>query len=160
MMNVLSSAIAGGGPLAVIASMITPAFLIVSTANLIGSTLSRLARTVDRARTVMADIDAARKDGNTRVEQAGRAALRLYGRRGALVQYALGSYYVAIGFFVATSLAIALTHVLGHPNSWLPAWLTVAGAVLLFTGTLLLAFETRMATHMLHAEIAGALDRA
>jgi len=160
MMNVLSSAMAAGGPLAVIAAMITPAFLIVSTANLIGSTLSRLARVVDRARTVMRDIEAAHKDGNTRAADAGRVALRLYGMRGALVQYALGSYYLAIGFFVATSLAIALTHVFGDVNSWVPAWLTVAGAVLLFVGTLLLAFETSMATRMLHAEIAGALEGA
>lgn len=160
MMNVLSSAIAGGGPLGVIASMITPAFLILSAANLIGSTLVRLSRTVDRARAVIEIIETARKAGDAKTIAARRGALKAYGTRGALVQYALASFYVAIGLFVASSLAIAITHLAGDLNSWLPAWFTVAGAVLLLCGTVLLFMETRMATRMLHEEIAGALEGA
>ena len=160
MMNVLSGAIAGGGPLGVIASMITPAFLILSAANLINSTLVRLARTVDRARVVMAEIDALRRSGAAAPLAEREASLRRYGQRGALVQAALATYYVAIGCFVAASLAIALTHVAGHPDSWIPAWFTVAGAVLLFAGTVLLFLETRLATRMLAREIAAALKGA
>lgn len=160
MMNVLSGAIAGGGPLAVIASMITPAFLILSAANLITSSLVRLARSVDRARVVIDRMEALRKTGDAAGAGVAAAQLRRYGLRGQIVQTALATFYLAIGFFVAASLAIALTHVSGHPDSWLPAWLTVAGAILLFAGALLLFSETALATAMLRAEIAGALEGA
>ncbi len=160
MMNVLSSAIAGGGPLGVIASMITPAFLILSAANLISSTLVRLARTVDRARVVIEMIKQLRRDGDDGSLAAREAALRKYGRRGAIIQAALAAFYLAIGCFVAASLSIAITHVAGHADSWAPALLTVAGAVLLFAGTVLLFSETRIATRMLHQEIATAFEGA
>lgn len=158
MMNVLSSAIAGGGPLGVIASMITPAFLILSAANLISSTLVRLARTVDRARVVIERMETRRKSGDAAGAAADAATLALYGTRGSLVQVALSSYYLAIGCFVASSLAIAVTDFTARRGSWLPTWLTVAGAVLLLAGTALLFAETRMATRMLRAEIASALE--
>lgn len=158
MMNVLSSAIAGGGPLGVIASMITPAFLILSAANLISSSMMRLARTVDRARVVIAHLQAARMSGDPATVAAYQAALRRYGTRGSLVQVALSSYYLAIGCFVASSLAIALTEFSRRHGSWFPTWLTIAGAVLLFTGTVLLFSETGVATRMLREEIAGALE--
>lgn len=160
MTNVLSAAIAAGGPLGVIASMITPAFLILSAANLIGSSLTRLARSVDRARTVIDRMDTHRKAGELAVAANSAAQLRRYSLRGLMVETALAAFYLAIGFFVAASLAIAITHVTNHPDSWLPTWLTVAGALLLFGGALLLFGETALATAMLRAEIAGALEGA
>jgi uncharacterized protein DUF2721 len=160
MTNVLSSAIAGGGPLGVIASMITPAFLILGAANLIGSSLTRLARSVDRARTVMERMNAHRQAGEDKAAASCVAQLRRYRIRGILVEISLAGFYLAIGCFVAASLAIALTHFSNHADSWIPAWLTVGGAVLLFMGTLLLFSETALATAMLRAEIDGALEGA
>ena len=160
MTNVLSAAIAGGGPLAVIAAMITPAFLILGAANLIGSSLTRLARSVDRARTVMERMTVHRQAGEDAAAASCVGQLRRYRVRGILVEVSLAGFYLAIGLFVAASLAIAITHVSNHPDSWLPAWLTVAGAVLLFVGTLLLFSETALATAMLRAEIDGALEGA
>ena len=160
MTNVISSAIAAGGPLGVIASMITPAFLILSAANLISSTLVRLARSVDRARIVIERMQAVRGTGQTAEFQALQSRLRRYGLRGSLVQLALSTFYLAIGCFVAASLAIAITHFSKGGDSWLPTWITMAGAVLLFCGTVLLFTETRMSTAMLREEIAAALDGA
>jgi hypothetical protein len=152
MTNVLSSAIAGGGALAVIGSMITPAFLILSAANLIASTMTRLARIVDTSRSIM------REQEHTPGNAAGRVRLARYAHRATLVECSLGSFYMAIGLFVATSLAIAIPAATGHRGSFLPAWLTIAGAVLLFIGSLLLFAETAMSTRMLRDEIAAALD--
>lgn len=152
MTNVLSSAIAGGGALAVIGSMITPAFLILSAANLIASTMTRLARIVDTSRSIM------REQERTAGNAAGRARLARYAHRATLVECSLGSFYMAIGLFVATSLAIAIPAATGHRGSFLPAWLTIAGAVLLFIGAVLLFAETAMSTRMLRDEIAAALD--
>ncbi|HET9096842.1 MAG TPA: DUF2721 domain-containing protein [Candidatus Baltobacteraceae bacterium] len=97
MMNVLSGAIAGGGPLAVIASMITPAFLILSAANLITSSLVRLGRSVDRARVVIDRMETLGKAGDASGAAVAAAQLRRYGRRGQIVQTALGTFYLAIG---------------------------------------------------------------
>lgn len=160
MTNVISAAMAGGGPLGVIAAMITPAFLILGAANLIGSSLTRLARSVDRARAVMDRMNAHRQAGEDAAASACVAQLRRYRVRGLLVEISLAGFYLAIGCFVAASLAIAITHVWNDANSWVPAWLTVGGAVLLFAGTLLLFSETALATAMLRAEIDGALEGA
>lgn len=160
MNSVISSAIAAGGPLGVIASMITPAFMILSAANLIGSTLVRLGRSVDRARVVTEQMHGVQQTGNTAALPALQARLRRYGLRGTLVQLALSAYYLAIGCFVAASLAIAMAHFSAHSDSWLPTWITVAGAVLLFCGTVLLFTETTLATAMLRREIAEALEGA
>lgn len=160
MTNVLSSAIAAGGPLGVIASMITPAFLILSAANLIGSSLMRLTRSVDRARAVMDRLDAHRQAGEGAAATICTAQLHRYRRRALIVETSLASFYLSIGCFVASSLAIAVTHFAGQADSWLPTWLTVAGAILLFAGTILLFSETALATAMLRDEIAGALEGA
>lgn len=160
MMNVLSSAIAGGGPLGVIASMITPAFLILSAANLINSGLLRLARSVDRARIVAVQLRDARAAHDGPATARLRGTLAHYGTRGTLVQFALAAFYLAIGCFVATSITIAVSDVSRRHDLWLPAWLTVAGTVLLFGGTVLLFTENRIATRMLREEIAAALEGA
>lgn len=160
MTNVLSGAIAGGGPLGVIASMITPAFLILSAANLINSALVRLARAVDRARAVGGELRAARASGDSQRVSALQAAISGYATRGSLVQLALAAFYLAIGCFVATSIAIAISDVSHNSSLWLPAWLTIAGAMLLFAGTAVLFTENRIATRMLRAEIADVLEGA
>lgn len=160
MMNVLSGAIAAGGPLGVVASMITPAFLILSAANLINSALVRLARAVDRARSVAAELRAARAEGDTPKTAALRRTLARYGSRGTIVQFALTCFYLAIGCFVATSIAIAVGDVSRRHGLWLAAWLTIAGTLLLLAGTVLLFTENRIATRMLREEIAAALEGA
>ena len=138
--------------------MITPAFLILASANLVTSTLTRLARVVDQARSVMD-----RKQQSVKVADAAALAestyrLKRYAIRSTLIQLALAGFYSAIGLFVATSLDIALTDATGHKLSYLAAWLSVGGAVLLFAGSMLLLAETTMATTMLRREIAMALE--
>jgi protein-S-isoprenylcysteine O-methyltransferase Ste14 len=87
-------------------------------------------------------------------------AITQYGSRGSLVELALAAFYLAIGCFVATSIALALSAVANNTRLWLPAWLTIAGAVLLFIGTAVLFAENRIANRMLREEIAQALEGA
>ena len=158
MTSILSSAISGGGPLGVIASMITPAFLILSAANLITSTLTRLTRVVDQGRKVIEHKQKQVEGGDAVGIAASNLLLRRYATRAALVQFALAGFYCAIGLFVATSLDIAITVATGHILTYLPAWLSVAGAMLLFVGSMLLLAETSISTTMLRREIATALE--
>lgn len=154
--SILSGAIAAGGPLGVIASMITPAFLILSAANLIASTLTRLSRVVDSARAVMEHKRTAAGAGEPITAQDD--ILRRYRTRAILVQMALATFYTAIGLFVATSVVIALAESTHHSHTYLPVWLTLTGAILLFIGSMLLLTETTISTRMLQTEIAEALE--
>ncbi len=83
--------------------------------------------------------------------------LRGYAKRTALVQGALACWYTAIGLFVASSVVIAIDVASRHGGSYIPVWLTVSGAVLLFAGAVQLLVETTMSTKMIRAEIAAAL---
>jgi Protein of unknown function (DUF2721) len=158
MTTILSGAISAGGPLGIIASMITPAFLILSAANLIGSTLTRLARIVDQARAVIDRKRALTAAGDSAGITRSNVRLQRYAVRAAFIQIALATFYSAIGLFVATSLDIAITDATGHKLTYLPAWLSVGGAMLLFIGSMLLLAETTMATSMLRREISDALE--
>jgi Protein of unknown function (DUF2721) len=156
--SILSGAISAGGPLGVIASMITPAFLILAAANLVGSTLARLTRTVDSARATMERKRKLVQAGDSEGAAEENQMLARYRTRAILVEAALACFYSAIGLFVATSLAIAIAESTHHAQAYLPVWLTIAGAFLLFAGSMLLLAEATIATRMLQTEIADALD--
>lgn len=137
--------------------MITPAFLILAAANLVASTLSRLARVVDQARETMELKRKYAQTGDMKALRFEEARLRGYAKRTALVQGALACWYTAIGLFVASSVVIAIDVASRHASSYVPVWLTISGAVLLFAGSIQLLAETTMATIMIREEIAAAL---
>ncbi|HEY4439667.1 MAG TPA: DUF2721 domain-containing protein [Candidatus Elarobacter sp.] len=146
--------------LGVISAMITPAILILATGSLVASTLTRLARVVDRARQLLEDIIQRRRSGEA--EQAAIYArwLRLYQRRAAFAERALQLYYVAIFLFVLSSLSIAAEHFTRALIPWFSLSLVLLGAAALCAGTAALVIETNIATGMLRAEIAETLGTA
>ena len=139
--------------LGVISSLVAPALLILAVASLVGSTLSRIARIGDRARKTMATLETFRSAHNSEGIRFCRGLLVLYRRRSRLAELALSAYYLSIGLLVAGSLAIALDRFLRGPLPWLASAITVAGALVLLLGTLLLFLETRMAAGALRNEI-------
>ena len=111
-------------------SMITPAVLISACGTLVFSTSTRLARVVDRVRELshsmealfrgeVADFPAERREEMAR-------QLAIYVRRSRLIQRSLTAYYVSLGLFVATTIAIGLTAFVPG-MSFLPALLGIAG---------------------------------
>lgn len=139
--------------LAIISAMITPAILILASGNLVSSTLTRLGRIVDRAR-ALGDHLAKNHDGMGGLASAELAdILLLYRRRSAFVARALSAYYAAIGFFIVTSLTIALDNFAQWLVPWLAVVLTVIGVLLLLLGTLALVVETNLASGMLGREL-------
>src|SRR5581483_3307954 len=139
--------------LGVISALVAPALLILAVANLVGSTLSRIARIGDRARKTMAMLESFRSAREEEGIRFCRGLLVLYRRRSRLAELALSAYYLSIGLLVAGSLAIALDRYLHESVSWLASTITMAGALLLFLGTILLFLETRMAAGALRNEI-------
>src|ERR1700704_6069500 len=95
-----------------LSAMITPAVLISASGTLILSTSTRLARVVDRVREL-----GRLSEALFTASGAPCAELRWQGRdqqlamqtsRGRLLQRALTCFYVALGIFVATAIALAL----------------------------------------------------
>jgi hypothetical protein len=144
--------------LAVLTAMITPAVLISACGTLILSTSTRLGRVVDRVRAL-----------SDRFEELahGAAEVELYEDRRAvifeqldklttrarLLQRCMTVFYVGLGIFVATSVAIGLVAVVGARYSWLPVAMGLIGASLLFYGSVLLIFEARLALSTITTEM-------
>jgi hypothetical protein len=134
--------------LEVLSAMITPAVLISASGTLVLSTSVRLARVVDRVRTLSGTLEeifnaredaivAARRD---HIEQQ----LGLQTRRGRLIQRALTSFYVALCVFVGTTISIALS-AFAPAVAWAPTGLGILGMITMFYGCVLLVRETRLA---------------
>jgi hypothetical protein len=139
--------------LAIISSMITPAILILASGSLVASTLTRLARIVDRARTLIDRRESSRAANDAEGIATYTEMLKDYRRRATLVERALSGFYAAIGFFVATSLTIALDNFMQNLVPWLAVGFTICGVTLLLAGTVALTFETNMAAGTLYREL-------
>jgi hypothetical protein len=63
------------------------------------------------------------------------------------------SFYVALGVFVATSFAIGLVAIIRGRYAWIPVVLGLAGAGLLFYGSMLQILEARLALATTYREM-------
>src|SRR5688572_297228 len=97
--------------LEVLSAMITPAVLISASGTLVLSTSVRLARVVDRVRTLSGTLEEILNAPEDALAAARRAhvegQLELQTRRGRLIQRALTSFYLALCVFVGTTISIA-----------------------------------------------------
>ena len=151
-MDALSSA------LAVLTAMITPAVLISACGTMILSTSTRLGRVVDRVRSL-----------SDRLEELAHSAseIELYEERRSvifeqldkltsrarLLQRCMVTFYMALGIFVSTSVAIGIAAVSGARYQWIPIVTGLIGACFLFYGSMLLIFEARLALSTIHTEM-------
>lgn len=136
----------------IISAMITPAILILATGNLIATSMILHARIVDRTRYLI------RRRIELHASDAGQAAVAtaLIGRsqhRLTLIGRSLSVFYLAIGFFVVASLAIAVTSEFAWLPRSVPTIVTVVGAALLLLGALMTFYDTRLATNVTLTEI-------
>ncbi len=151
--------------LGVLTAMITPAVLISASGTLILSTSTRLGRVVDRVRSLSDRLrQLAVSDDQPEFFEEERAML--YDQldkltsRSRLLQRALTTFYLAVGVFVATSVAIggvaffyARGLSTGARGAWIPVVMGLVGAVFLFYGTMLAVFEARLALSTTHSEM-------
>jgi hypothetical protein len=146
--------------LSLLSAMITPAVLISACGTLIFSTSTRLARVVDRVRNLSGQIERLFGDDAPPFAEERRreveVQLAIYARRARLVQGSLTSFYVALGLFVATTIAVGFTP-FAPAIGWVPAALGIIGTLVLFLGCVLLINETRLAVQSLKAETAFTL---
>lgn len=150
-MDPMSSAVA------VLTAMITPAVLISACGSMILSTSHRLGRVVDRVRALSDKLEelAEKHDAETNERQAIIfAQLDKLTSRARILQRSMVAFYLALGLFVATSVAIGVVAIAGNPRyNWVPVVVGLIGACFLFYGSMLLIFEARLALSTIHAEM-------
>lgn len=148
----------------VLAAMITPALLISATGTLVLSTSNRLSRVVDRVRVLARDAEQLVGEtrglsGEPRPLDPGASdpgflfakrtlitsQLTALAQRALLLRSALAALYTAIGFLVATSIAVGTVTSFGLRFSWPVIGLAMVGACALLWGSVLLVREGRQA---------------
>jgi hypothetical protein len=144
---------------AVLTAMITPAVLISACGSMILSTSSRLGRVVDRVRALSDRLeDMSKTPGDTGSSNERKAVifdqLDKLTSRARILQRSMVAFYLGLGMFVATSVAIGVVALADKPRyTIVPVILGIAGACFLFYGSMLLIFEARLALSTIHAEM-------
>lgn len=145
--------------IAVLTAMITPAVLISACGSMILSTSSRLGRVVDRVRSLsdrLENIAASDENGPSVTERQALIFQQLdkLTSRARILQRCMVTFYLSLGMFVATSVAIGIVPFTGNQRyNMIPVGLGLAGACFLFYGSMLLIFEARLALSTIHAEM-------
>ena len=145
--------------IAVLTAMITPAVLISACGSMILSTSTRLGRVVDRVRSLsdrLEEMNEANSDGRDYTERQGLIFQQLdkLTSRARILQRCMVTFYLSLGMFVATSVAIGIVPFTGNPRyNMLPVALGLMGATFLFYGSVLLILEARLALSTINAEM-------
>ena len=135
---------------AVLSAMITPAVLISACGALIFSTSTRLGRVIDRVRSLTAKFEELARNPQAD-EMADERRVLIYNQldrqatRARLIQRAMAAFYIALGTFVATTVAIAVTSSVARNYTWIAVILGLLGAMFMLYGSVLLIVESRLA---------------
>lgn len=145
--------------IAVLTAMITPAVLISACGSMILSTSSRLGRVVDRVRALSDRLEAMAAEperGPALIERQASIFQQLdkLTSRARILQRCMVTFYLSLGMFVATSVAIGVIPFTGNQRyNMIPVGLGLAGACFLFYGSVLLILEARLALSTIHGEM-------
>lgn len=143
--------------IAVLTAMITPAVLISACGSMILSTSSRLGRVVDRVRSLSDKLEDMRHEkGPAHIERQASIFQQLdkLTSRARILQRCMVTFYLSLGMFVATSVAIGIVPFTGNQRyNMIPVVLGLAGACFLFYGSVLLILEARLALSTIHDEM-------
>ena len=145
--------------IAVLTAMITPAVLISACGSMILSTSTRLGRIVDRVRVLsdrLEDMPERNERGATIAERQALIFQQLdkLTSRARILQRCMVTFYLSLGMFVATSVAIGIIPFTGVQRyNMIPVIIGLAGACFLFYGSVLLILEARLALSTIHAEM-------
>ena len=140
-------------------AMVTPTLLISATGSLVLSTSTRLGRVVDRVREL-------EKRLSELIVEEDESKIPLYEKRidtivnlldkvtsrARILQRAMSLFYYGLGFFILTSVMIALAGFF-TTYRWTPIPVGIIGIIFLFWGSILMLLETRMATATINAEM-------
>ena len=140
-------------------AMVTPTLLISATGSLVLSTSTRLGRVIDRARELERRLsELIMTDDKTKFplyEKRLDTVVNLIDKvtsRSRILQRALSAFYYGLGFFILTSVTIALAAFFTDYR-WIPIPVGIIGIMFLFWGSVQMLRETRLATATINAEM-------
>lgn len=140
-------------------AMVTPTLLISATGSLVLSTSTRLGRVVDRVRELERRLsELILEEDHTKLplyEQRLDTVVNLLDKvtsRARILQRAMSYFYYGLGFFILTSVTIAIAAFFTNAR-WIPIPVGIIGIFFLFLGGMLMLKETRMATATINAEM-------
>lgn len=139
---------------AILAAMLAPALLMAATGSLLVSANARLARVVDRLRSLIVAWEQDAPDRNERDTQIAR-----HRARAALVLRACWTLYAALGFFVCTSLGLAADALLGFKLGAVPTVLALIGMLCLLIASLAMGREVSLSVKSFDEELDQELAR-
>jgi len=140
-------------------AMVTPTLLISATGSLVLSTSTRLGRVIDRVRDLEQRLA-------TLITVEDKNTIPLYNKRletivhlldkvtsrSRILQRAMVAFYYGLGFFILTSVTIAIAAFF-TTYRWIPIPVGIIGICYLFYGSVLMLSEARMATATIRAEM-------
>ena len=139
---------------AILTAMLAPAFFLTATAALLASANTRLARVVDRLRSLIVAWELDAPDRAERDEQILR-----HRQRAHLVLRACRLLYGAVASFVGTSLSLAMDAFLGFRLGVVPTLLAVFGVLFLLGASFAMWREVSLAVVSFDAELDQELAR-
>jgi len=140
----------------VLSAMITPAVLILASSSLLITTSNRSIRCVDRVRDRVQELEALGDASDEQTEFKRKHVyeqLEINTRRARLLQRAMSRLYGGITFFIGTSVAIGIVSLIHINIGWIPLILGFTGAGLLFSASVYLIIESRLAMATTYAEM-------
>jgi hypothetical protein len=139
----------------VLTSLLAPALLMAATGSLLVSANNRVARVVDRLRSLLSQLPS--------VPPGRRAGLDLqiarHRRRARYVLHACVLLYFAVGGFVGTSLALAVDAFSGFRLPFLPTALALVGVLCLLGACAYMGLEVTLAVRSFDEELDLEADR-
>src|SRR5262245_41963407 len=141
--------------LSTLSAMITPVVMILAVSSLILTTRNRLLRVVDRVREMLPELE---KLVQTEQRDEAKVAMLFADLERATVrtrlgQQALAQLYLALGTFLATSIALGVVTYARFDAGLVPLLLGAIGVALLFSASILLILESRIALASAYAEM-------
>lgn len=133
----------------ILGSMLAPALLMAATGSLLISANNRLARVVDRLRSLLGLWEATVAGERAVLE----VQIRRHRARATHVLRACVMLYVSLGCFVGTSLALAVDAFTGFRLGLAPTLLAVAGVLSMLLASLFMGLEVVMAVRNFDAEL-------
>ena len=142
------------GHYGILTAMLAPALLMAATGSLLVSANNRLARVVDRLRSLILAWEEEAPDRQERDTQIAR-----HRQRAHLVLRACQLLYAALGAFVGTSLALALDAFLGFRLGVVPTALAIVGTSFLLWASILMGIEVSLSVRSFGEELDQELAR-
>jgi hypothetical protein len=141
-------------------AMITPAVLIMACGQLSLTTSQRLSRTISRTRSLVGElreISEGKKDVGNEELMTMHIQITKSTQRSVLLQRVMSMLYIALMFFITSSLLIGVFEIMDWVRHWILIAVPMAGAVALFSASILLILETRLAITSVEQEMKFAL---